>query len=97
MVVTQADSFPKLIRLVERSKAGKQCNCHYLNSVFVPSGFRLLEELSISSLFEYCFNVVILDSESFTFIRALIARFFTVEWRTNPMLTYFKNPLLASQ
>ena len=32
----------------------------------------------MSSLFEYYFNVVISDSESFTFMRAFIARFSAV-------------------
>ena len=54
---------------------------------FVPSGFRLLEELSKVSLLEYYFNVVLSDSESFTFIRALITRFLAVEWRVNQVLT----------
>ena len=46
--------------------------------IFIPSGVHLLEKLSVVSLLEYCFNVVMLDSESFTFMRAFIARFSAV-------------------
>ena len=63
--------------------------------IFIPSGVHLLEKLSVVSLLEYCFNVVMLDSENFTFMRALITRFLTVELRVNPVLTYLSDPILA--
>ena len=63
--------------------------------IFIPSGVHLLEKLSVVSLLEYCFNVVMLDSESFTFMRALITRFLAVEWRVNPVLTYLSDHILA--
>ena len=49
------------------------------------------------SLLEYSFNVVMSDSESFTFMRALITRFLAVEWRVEPVLTYLRNPILTSR
>ena len=77
MVVTRADPFPKPIRLVERSKVGKTIELLLSERLFfVPSGFLLLEELSVSSLFEYSYIVLISDSESYSFIRVLITRFF---------------------
>ena len=54
----------------------------------VPSDVRLLEELSMVSLLEYSFNVVMSDSEIFIFMRAMITRFLAVEWRVNLVLTY---------
>ena len=51
----------------------------------------------MSSLFEYCFSVLISEAESFMFIRALITYFFTVEWRVGPAYSYFKNLMLASR
>ena len=56
----------------------------------VPLGFCLLK------LFDYSLSVSISDSESFIFIRALIACFFAVEWRPNLVLTCFLNPMLDS-
>ena len=51
----------------------------------------------MSSLFEYCFSVLISESESFIFIRALITYCFAVEWRVGPAYSYFKNLMLASR
>ena len=81
---------------------GGEVECGEYNGViilwmffWVPPGVHLLEELSMISLLEYSFNVVMSDSESFTFTRAMITRLLAVEWRVNPMLTYLRNPMLA--
>ena len=96
-MVTRADLFPKPIRLMERSNTGKTIELLFSERFsFVPLDFRLLEELLVISLLEYSFNVVILSSENFTFIRALITSFLAVEWRVNSVLTYFINLMLAS-
>ena len=81
-----ANTLPKPIHLVKRSNAGKTIELLF-SGRFFSSGFRLLEELSKVSLLEYSINVVLSDSESFTFIRALITRFLVVEWRVNQVLT----------
>ena len=56
----------------------------------VPSGFRLFEELLVSSLFEYSFSVLISDSEILTFIRALITRFLLYNGESILCLRTFK-------
>ena len=68
-------SVSETIRLVERSKAEKTMELSLTKRFFIPSGFHLLEKLSLSSLFDSSFSVVISDSENFTFIRALTTRF----------------------
>ena len=75
-MVTRSDSFPKPIRLMERSNAGNTMELSFSGrSSPPPSGVRLFEELSVISSLDYSFNVLMSDSESFTFMRALITRF----------------------
>ena len=96
--MTRADPFPKPIHLAKWSNAGNSMELSFsIRFFFVPSGVRLLEEFLVVSLLEYSFNVVMSDSESFTFMRALITRFLAVEWRVEPVLTYLRNPILTSR
>ena len=70
-------------------------NYHYLSGFVVPSGFILLEDVSVSSLFEYSFSVLISELEKLHSLERWLY-IFAVECRVNPVFTYFKKPMLTS-
>ena len=89
---------PNPTRLVDRSKAGKRIVFSFVVGSFLfPSGRRLLFEAESKMTGIHSWSVKMSGSFIFTYMSALITRCLAVEYKVRPVLTYLRNPILATR
>ena len=89
---------PNPTRLVDISKAGKTIvlSCT-LGSFLLPSKLHLLVVVESVMTEMHSWSAKMSASFRLTFISALITRCFIVKCKIRPVLTYLRNPILATQ
>ena len=87
-----------MTRLVDRSKAGETIGMScVLGSFLFPSGRRLLLLIDSVMIGMNSWSAKMSASFRLTFISALITRYFAVECKVRPVLTYLRNRILATR
>jgi len=89
---------PNPTRLVDRLKAEKTIvlSC-VVGSFLLPSGLRLLLEVESVMIGMHSWSAKMSGPFKLTIISALITRCFVVECKVRPVLTYLRNPILATR
>ena len=96
--MTWTDQFPNSMRFGERLNTGNTIELSLLvRSFLLPSGLSLLEKLVLLLLEANYLKTLKLFSVRLTFARALMIRFFPVEWSVRPVMAYFRKPMLATR
>ena len=91
-------SLPNPTRLVKTSKAGKTIVLSFVLEYFLlPSGLRLLLVVDSMMIWMYSWSAKMSALFGLTFVSALITRCFVVEFKVRLVLTYLKNPILATR
>ena len=96
--MTRTLPLPKPTCLVDKSKAGKTMVLSCVSGSFLlPSGLRLLLVVDSMMIWMYSWSAKMSALFGLTFVSALITRCFVVECKVRLVLTYLKNPILATR
>ena len=97
-MITLAVPLPNPTRFVDISKLGKTIVLSCVVDFFLlPSGRRLLLVVEYVMIGMHSWSAKISASFRWTFISALITRCLAVTCKVRPVLTYLRNPILATR